>query len=486
MDFYNIKTETGQYKFFCAGKWQCSKSKQKMTIKSPVDGSILGDVCAITKEEVEEVIKGAHEAQKNWADLPLSKRTAILSKAAQLLNENIKEIADILVKEIGKPISSAMDEVKRTADIIELTAEEAKSITGEAVVGEAFPGADKSKISFTTRLPLGVILAISPFNYPINLSGSKIAPALVTGNSVIFKPPSQGVISSLYFTEVLHQAGLPPGVLNTVTGSGSEIGDFLVSHPLINLIAFTGSTAVGKHIASIAGMKPLLMELGGKDAAIVLEDANLENAAKQIVSGAYLYSGQRCTAVKRVLVLEGVADKLLEKLVPLVKALKVGKPQDDCDVCPLITDKSADFVQSLIEEAKTKGAKVLVEGKRVGNLIYPWLFDCVTEDMALAWEEPFGPVLPIIRVKDIDEAIRICNKSEYGLQASIFTENINKAFTIAGKLDVGTVQINGKTARGPDHFPFVGTKSSGMGVQGIKYSIEAMTRIKATVLNVGR
>ena len=233
-------------------------------------------------------------------------------------------------------------------------------------------------------------------------------------------------------------------------------------------------------------MTPLLMELGGKDAAIILENADLEHAASNIISGAFSYSGQRCTAVKRVLVVDSVADQLVSLLREKMAGLKVGNPMETeaLDVVPLINEKSADFVMELIAEAKEKGAALLVGGTREGNLVYPTLFDKVTLDMRLAWEEPFGPVLPIIRVKDKDEAIEIANQSEYGLQSSVFTENVNDAFYIADRLEVGTVQVNNKTERGPDHFPFLGVKSSGMGTQGIRYSIEAMSRLKVTVVNL--
>ena len=229
------------------------------------------------------------------------------------------------------------------------------------------------------------------------------------------------------------------------------------------------------------------MELGGKDAAIVLKDANLDLAAKNIVAGAYSYSGQRCTAIKRVLVVDEVADQLVEKIKLEIKSLKVGNPLEiDADVVPLIDSKSADFVEGLINDAIDLGGKVIVGGNREENLIYPILIDNVTEEMRIAWEEPFGPILPVVRVKDVEQAIEIANKSEYGLQSSVFTENINDAFYIADKLEVGTVQVNNKTERGPDHFPFLGVKNSGIGVQGIRYSIEAMTRLKATVINLNK
>ena len=238
-------------------------------------------------------------------------------------------------------------------------------------------------------------------------------------------------------------------------------------------------------ISKITNMVPLLMELGGKDAAIVLKDADLKLAAKNIVEGAYSYSGQRCTAVKRVLVEENIADKLVEEIKLLVMNLKVGDPREEgVSIVPLIDDKAVNFVWKLIEDARNKGAHLILGGKREENIIYPTLFDYVTTDMRLAWEEPFGPVLPIIRVKDKDEAIKIANESQYGLQSSVFTNDLDNAFYIANKLEVGAVQINNKTERGPDHFPFLGVKSSGIGVQGIKYSIESMTRRKGIVINL--
>lgn len=227
-----------------------------------------------------------------------------------------------------------------------------------------------------------------------------------------------------------------------------------------------------------------MLELGGKDSAIVLEDADIALAAKNIVAGAFGYSGQRCTAVKRVLVMESVADQLVAEIKGLVEKLLIGMPEDNADITPLIDTKAADFVEGLVNDAADKGAQALTEIKRDGNLICPILFDRVTTDMRLAWEEPFGPVLPVIRVSSVEEAISISNQSEYGLQASIFTTNFPQAFAIAEKLEVGTVHINNKTQRGTDNFPFLGAKKSGAGVQGVKYSIEAMTSLKSVVFDI--
>lgn len=472
------------YKNLFDGHWVESNSGDNIEIKSPIDENTLGYVQAMTKEKANKSIENACEAQRYWKQVPINKRADILHRAASILEENAEEIAEILTMEIAKDKKSSLAEITRTADYIRFSADAGKQLEGETIPGDSFPGTEKNKISVVTREPLGVVLAISPFNYPINLSASKIAPALIAGNSVILKPPTQGSISALYLAEVFNKAGLPRGVLNTITGKGKDIGDYVVTHPKIDFINFTGSTEVGQHISKITTMKPLLLELGGKDAAIVLEDADLDESAKNIVNGAYSYSGQRCTAVKRILVMEKVADELSTKIKNLVEKLSVGDPRENSVIGPLINDKAADFVMNLIEDAEGKGAKLLAGGKREGRLIYPTLFDHVNLDMKIAWEEPFGPVLPIIRIKSIDEAIKIANESKYGLQSSIFTKNIEAAFYIADKLEVGTVQINNKTERGPDHFPFSGVKSSGMGTQGIKYSIEAMSRLKAIVLNL--
>ncbi|WP_315110463.1 NADP-dependent glyceraldehyde-3-phosphate dehydrogenase [Clostridium intestinale] len=473
------------YRNYVGGEWVKSETSKLISINSPVDGSLVGKVQAMSKEEVDYAIQNAKEAQKEWDKMPINKRATILLKAADLLDEKAEEIANIMVLEIAKDKKSAISEVNRTADYIRFSADTAKNMAGETLPGESFPGTGKGKISIVNRVALGVVLAISPFNYPVNLSASKIAPALMAGNSIVLKPATQGSISALHLVRVFQEAGVPAGVINTITGRGSEIGDYVVGHPLVDFINFTGSTEIGLRISGITTMKPLLMELGGKDAAIVLEDADLDLAAHNIVAGAYSYSGQRCTAVKRILVIDKVADELVKKVREKVKTLKVGNPiNEQVDVVPLIDDKAADYVESLILESKEKGATILEGGNREGNLIYPTLVDNVTLDMRLAWEEPFGPVLPIIRVNNVDEAISIANKSEYGLQSSVFTRDINKAFYVANKLEVGTVQINNKTERGPDHFPFSGVKASGIGTQGIRYSIEAMSRPKAVVLNI--
>ncbi|MGM0876967.1 MAG: NADP-dependent glyceraldehyde-3-phosphate dehydrogenase [Bacillota bacterium] len=473
-----------KYQFYINGEWKESKSEQTIEIFSPYSQEIIGEIQAITKDEVDEAISFAQEAQKSWGKTPLQERAKYLYKWANELVEMQDEIAEIIMKEVGKSLKDAKNEVVRTADFIRYTVEEALHMHGESMKGDSFPGGSKSKIAIIERVPLGVVLAIPPFNYPVNLAAAKLAPALISGNAVIFKPATQGAISGIKMIEALHKAKFPNGLVNIVTGRGSVIGDYLVEHKGINMISFTGGTNTGTHIAKKAGMIPLVLELGGKDPGIVCEDADLNVAAKQIISGAFSYSGQRCTAIKRVSVHESVADELVEILKEEIGKLLVGSPEEGSTVVPLIDDQSADFVQGLIDDALRKGAILVTGNQREGNLIYPTLLDHVTKDMDIAWEEPFGPVLPVIRVSSDEDAIKLANESEFGLQASIFTNNINKAFVIANQIETGSVQINGRTERGPDHFPFIGVKGSGMGSQGIRRSIESMTREKVIVLNI--
>ena len=471
-----------RYQNLVNGEWK--SSEKEITIYSPINQEELGTVPAMSQAEVDEAMQAARAALPAWRALSAVERAAYLHKTAAILERDKEEIGTILAKEVAKGIKAAIGEVVRTADLIRYAAEEGLRITGQAMEGGGFEAASKNKLAVVRREPVGVVLAIAPFNYPVNLSGSKIAPALIAGNVVMFKPPTQGSISGLLLAKAFEEAGIPAGVFNTITGRGSEIGDYIIEHKEVNFINFTGSTPIGERIGRLAGMRPIMLELGGKDAALVLEDADLEHAAKQIVAGAFSYSGQRCTAIKRVIVLESVADTLVTLLQAEIAKLTVGDPFDNADITPVIDNASADFIWGLIEDAQEKGAQALTPIKREGNLLWPVLFDQVTKDMKVAWEEPFGPVLPIIRVANVEEAIAFANESEFGLQSSVFTNDFKKAFEIAEKLEVGTVHINNKTQRGPDNFPFLGVKGSGAGVQGIKYSIEAMTNVKSIVFDV--
>ncbi len=466
------------------GEWRVRGDDPSILIKSPVDGSDVARVAAFTRAEVDQVFANAAAAQRAWAKQSIDFRAQALHRFAAALEAHTDFIVDILMAEIAKSRRDSREEVTRSADLINFTAEEGRRMSGDLYFGDAFHKGKRGKLGLSQRVPLGVVLAIPPYNYPINLAVSKIAPALVTGNAVVLKPPTQGAFCGLVLAAAAAVAGLPEGVFQVVTGRGSEIGDYLVTHPAVSMVSFTGSTETGMRLAQQVGMVPLQLELGGKDAAIVLSDADLDRAAAEIIAGAFAYSGQRCTAVKRVLVTEPVADTLVEKIRAGVENLKVGRPQDDANITPLIDEQTAVFVEGLISDAIAKGAKPHAPIRREGNLMYPSMVDYVTPDMSLAWEEPFGPVLPILRVRDAADAVRLANMSRYGLQAAVFTQDIERALMIADELEVGTVHINGRPARGPDHFPFLGVKASGMGTQGVRASMESMTRVKSVVFNL--
>ncbi|WCJ30384.1 aldehyde dehydrogenase 11A3 [Euphorbia peplus] len=474
--------DSGIYKFYTNGEWRNSSSCKSVTIINPTTRKTHFQFQACTQKEVNKIVESAKIAQKSWAKTPLWKRCELLHKAASILKEHKAPIAECLVKEIAKPAKDALTEVVRSGDLISYCAEEGVRIVGEGkfLVSDSFPGNERTKYCLTSKVPLGVVLAIPPFNYPVNLAVSKIAPALIGGNSLVLKPPTQGAVAALHMIHCFHLAGFPKGLISCVTGKGSEIGDFLTMHPGVNCIRWRyGNSNLEK-----GGDGTVSNGIGRQRCLFILEDADLDLAATNIVKGGFSYSGQRCTAVKVVLVMESVADTVVEKVKAKVTKLSVGRPEDDCDITPVVTESSAKFIEELVMDAKEKGATFCQEYKREGNLIWPILLDNVRPDMRIAWEEPFGPVLPVIRINSVEEGINHCNASNFGLQGCVFTRDINKAMLISDAMETGTVQINSAPARGPDHFPFQGVKDSGIGSQGITNSINMMTKVKTTVINL--
>ncbi|MCO5555556.1 hypothetical protein L7F22_009101 [Adiantum nelumboides] len=499
------------FKYFVDGQWKKSISGQSMPVINPTSRNTFFKVSACTKGEMDHMFEAAKEAQRAWARVPLWLRAELLHKVAAVLKQNKDAIAECLVKEVAKPAKDSMTEVLRSADFIDYTAEEGIRILseGKLLVSDSFPGNERNKLCLASRvclwlfqtscaifslsraicvvllnqIPLGVVLAIPPFNYPVNLSVSKIAPALIAGNAVVLKPPTQGSIAAMHMIQCFHLAGFPKGLISAITVKVSELGDALTTHPGINCISFTGGDS-GIAIAKRAGMIPLQMELGGKDACIVLDDADLDLAAANIIKGGFSYSGQRCTAVKVVLAMDSIANKLVEKVNAKAAKLSVGPPEVDSDVTPVVSEVSANFIEGLVMDAKQKGAKLWQEYRREGNLIWPILIDNVRPDMRIAWEEPFGPIIPVIRIRTIEEGVQHCNSSRYGLQGCVFTNNIHRALIVSDAMETGTVQINSAPARGPDHFPFQGLRDSGIGSQGITNSIHMMTKVKSTVINM--
>lgn len=474
------------YNYFNGKDWLDSTSGKKTDVISPIDGSIVGTVPVVTQEEIDLTVAAAKNAQRAWENTPLNKRIKTVHLAADWIRQHQDYLISLMVNEIGKSFEESKSEIVRTAELIDYFADEAQSIRGETLDSDNFPGFDKGRLCMIEHVAHGVVLAIAPFNYPVNLAASKIAPALLMGNCVVFKPPTQGSISGLHLTRIFQKTGIPEGVISCVTGGGSEIGNYLVGHAGISMVAFTGSSDTGEAIAHVAGMKPLLFECGGNNPAIVYPDADMMLTAKELVKGAFSYAGQRCTAIKYVLIPQGVLEKLLPAVLDTMKELiHMGDPRSPHTklVGPVISEKAAEGIESAIREAVEGGARIILGGKREKAYIEPTVLTDVKPDMAVVKREVFGPVLSFIPTESMDEAVRIVNGSHYGLQSCVFSKDEGSGLALSRTISVGTVQINGSPQRGPDHFPFMGIKGSGIGVQGVRYSLEAMSRLKSVVIN---
>ncbi len=475
-------TDSGRFDFkmLLEGEWV--SLAQRIEVRSPIDNSLLATVPSASEREAGQAVESSYMNRNAIRTIPAVKKIEIFQSARELLLQNMDPFVSILVQEAGKPVSNAQGEIKATAERLKLTPEEYGKIRGEHIPG------DWSEETIGTsadvlREPLGVVLAISPFNYPLYITATKVIPALLAGNAAVVKTSSKDPLSFLMFARILEVSGIPPGSLNVVTGRGS-IGEYLAAHEKISMLTFTGSTDVGKRLARVAGLKRLHLELGGKGAAIVLADADLDLAAKETVKGALSYSGQRCDAVSRVLVEESVGEAFVQRVLKEVETYKVGDPRDpDIKVGPLIDRDAVERVHELVMDAVEKGAKLLTGGRHEGNYYHPTLLDYVPFDAKLMWEETFGPVIPISHVKDVDEAIEIANKSRYGLDSCVFTNNINLARKVAKRLEEGEVTVNAAPRHGVGYYPFGGNKDSGLGREGIGYSIEEMTRLKTIVYN---
>ncbi len=456
---------------------------EKMDVLNPYDNSIVDTISVADEKIVHAAVKSAKDARKEIVKLSSRDIYYRLSDAVDDLKENKKKIAKIITQETGKPITGSYYELDRSIETLMFAAEESKRIYGENVPIDAGLGGE-GVMAFTQKMPLGTVAAITPFNYPVNLAIHKLAPALAAKNTVILKPSRLAPISGLMLAEILANH-FPDGVVNTLTGSGQMVGDILVTHDDVNKISFTGSVPVGEHIAKNAGMKKVTLELGGNDPTLVLASADIDRAVNEVVNGAYLFSGQVCMGVKRVIVEKEIVDEFTEKLVKQTAKLKVGNPMDkDTDIGPLINHEAVEKVSNLVEDATRMGATVEVGAKAEDNFYWPTVVSGVKEDMNLVSYETFGPVAPIIEAQDIDEAIRIANNTCYGLNAGIFTENVHDALKCVNMIESGSVFVNKASTFRTDNMPFGGFKNSGIGKEGIKYAVEDMTRTKLIGFNL--
>ena len=450
---------------------------------NPYNGEVIDKVPISHLNNVDKAIVAANNAKEELQEMSAFKISNKLFNVSEKLKAHRDDFAELLTKEVGKPINEAYVELDRSIETLKLAAEEAKRIYGESVPLDAGLNG-KGFFAFTQKLPLGVVAAITPFNYPLNLTIHKIAPAIAAKNTVIIKPPTDAPLTVMKFAEMVNEE-FPKGVINVITGYGSEVGDALVSSVKVDKISFTGSVMTGLMISQRAGMKKVTLELGGNDPLIVLDDANIDAAVKGVINGAYLNAGQVCMGVKRIIVQEGICDEFKSKLVEETSKIKMGNPMDKkTQLGTLISEKAAVHVEETVNNAVKDGAQILVGGKRDGAFYEATVIDKVTPDMDLVVNETFGPVAPLIKVKNVDEAIQIANATEYGLQAGVFTENYRNALRCANEIEVGTVFVNKQSTFRTDNMPFGGFKNSGCGKEGIKYAVEEMTKTKLIGLNL--
>jgi glyceraldehyde-3-phosphate dehydrogenase (NADP+) len=453
-------------------------------IVSPFDGVVVGQVPVTKLSDIESVISKSVKAADLWRHTPAHIRSAVLLKAAALADERSEEIAQIISSENGKSLVEARGEASRSGEIIRLASFEGSQLYGSTLPLDANKGTGLEKLGFTLRQPVGVVVAISPFNYPALLVLHKIAPALAVGNSVVLKPARATPLTAIALAKCFTDAGLPEGVLQVVHGAGSELGNALVTDPRVRKISFTGSTATGSHISSVAGIKKLSLELGSSCPVVVLDDADIEYATDAIALGGYINAGQVCISVQRVIVDRKVMGSFLDALTPKVEAIKIGDPKNsETKVGTLINEAEAIRVESSIKQAVKAGATLLTGGERSRTLISPAIVSGVDPKSPFAQDELFGPAIAVSSADGIKEAIVLANSTIYGLGAGVFTKNVDVAIQSAREIDAGIIHINWTPLWRADLMPYGGLKSSGVGKEGIRSTVNEMTEEKTIILH---
>ena len=481
-----VDQQVETHKNYLGGQWLDSNSGQTYTITSPASKStVLGAFQFSTAEDADQAVAAAQEALSGWAATPAPARAQVLYRALDILSKRSEEIARTITIEEGKPLADARGEVRRAMNIIEYAAGE-----GRRMFGYTTPSELPSTMAYTVRRPLGVVAIITPWNFPIAIPAWKLAPALICGNTVVLKPASATPLSAVKLVEVFEAAGLPPGVLNLITGPGASVGNALVESPQVRGVSFTGSTEIGTEIYSAGArlLKKMQCEMGGKNAVILLADADLDKAMVGIVQGAFGSTGQRCTATSRVIVEEGIYDQFMDQLLDRTAKLKIGDGLDpEVDISPLSSESQLQKVMEYIGIGTEEGARLAYGGHALsdgaysqGYYVEPTIFTEVTPDMRIAQEEIFGPVLTVFRAEDLDEAVRISNNVQFGLSSSVYTRDLPRAFRYINTVEAGMVHVNAPTLGGEVHLPFGGLKSSGVGqreqgVEAVDFFSEVIT-----------
>ncbi len=472
---------TKAYQTFVDGQWL--HTDHAMEVINKFTGEPFATVPLADHALTQRAIAGAKKAFQTFRKTPAHQRSAILDKAVALIASREEEIAAVISQEAGKAWKFSINEVQRSAETFKFAAEEAKRLHGETIPVDASRFGE-NRFGYFIREPLGVIAAITPFNFPLNLVAHKVAPAIATGNTIVLKPASATPVSALILAEILEEAGLPPGVFNVLIGPGGEVGDALVVHPDCRKITFTGSPAVGGQIVRKAGIKKVTLELGNNSATIIEPDADLDKAAARCVVSAFANSGQVCISLQRIYVNRLCVDQFTRIFIDKVKALKVGNPLDkDCDVGPLITPSEVERIDGWVQEAVAQGAIIAVGGKGEGRMYQPTVLTQVCEEMKVMCMETFAPVVSIVAYDSFEQVLELVNGSEFGLQAGVYTNDINKALQAVDDLDVGGVMINDTATYRVDHLPYGGNKMSGLGREGIRFAMEDMTNIKMVMIN---
>jgi acyl-CoA reductase-like NAD-dependent aldehyde dehydrogenase len=468
-------------KFLVGGEWRTSDSV--LDVQFPYNDEVIAQVYQATEQDLEDAIVAAQKGFEITRKMPSYQRSEILYNLLAEMEKRTGELIEALILEGGKCHKVAAGETARAKETVRVAAEEAKRLHGEIIPIDWTP-AGEHRQGFIKRLPLGIVLGISPFNYPLNLSCHKLAPAIAAGNSFILKPATATPLSGLLLAEMTLAAGYPSEALSVVVCPG-RMAEALVKDPRIAFFTFTGSSEVGWHLKSVSGRKRVGLELGGNAAAVVHEDANVDYAIGRIAVGGFTNAGQNCISVQRVLIHRSIYDSTVEKLLARIKQLKVGDPRDpDTDVGPMIDKWAAADSYEMVQEAIEGGAEILMGGECDGTMFRPTVIANATPDMRVNREEIFAPVITVVPYDDFDEAIRLANDTDYGLQSGVFTQNINRIMRAFDEVEVGGLQINDVSTFRVDQMPYGGVKGSGIGREGPLYAIEEMTEMKLMVINL--
>ncbi|MBK5094095.1 MAG: aldehyde dehydrogenase family protein [Deltaproteobacteria bacterium] len=462
------------------GKW--IEEKETMPVIDKYTGETIGTVPVASRETVGKAIAAAHEAFPSYSRLPAHRRFRILEKASRLLAANQEEIAATICREAGKAWKYSFGEVARAVETFQFSAEEAKRIHGETIPMDASV-AGEGRMGFYLRCPVGVVSAITPFNFPLNLVAHKVGPALAAGCTVVLKPASTTPLTAIRLGEILEEAGIPPGVVNVVVGPGGTVGEWMTTDPRVAKVSFTGSPPVGEAIIRKAGLKKVTMELGNNSGTIIEPDADLDAAIPRCAVSAFANSGQVCISLQRLYVHRSIAEEFTRRFVETTAKLKVGNPLDrDCDVGPMIDEAEAVRAENWIREAVSEGAEVLIGGKREGRVLVPTVLVNARPEMKVMCQEAFAPLVSIYEYDSFEDAVAMVEDSPYGLQAGIYTNDLRKAMYAVDRINVGGVMINDTSIFRVDHMPYGGNKLSGLGREGVRFAVEEMTNIKMVVL----